>query len=592
MIYLDTETALIEQGTLAPPLTCLQFALDDGPIVVAVQDVDDVLSLTREILEHHIVGHNIAYDFLVLATEYPDLRSDVLRAYREDRVHDTLIREKLLRISKGTLKGARFSLAHLAAHYGEQKDADDPWRLRYGELRGIPYDQWPSAAREYAVHDVEVTRHVYQCQTDTPDEARQCRAAYLMHCIGAQGVHTDPAAVAAFEQQIEEEYRIDQGVLQAAGLVRADGTKDTKAAKSRMVAICEEPKKTKKGDISLDEESCLLSGDGILQAYQRYGSHRNLRTRLQDLKKGYVKSLNSRFDSLVESGRTSCSKGNHGYQIQNMRRKPGERECFIPRAGNVFLACDFDSFELCALAQAQMWIVGHSALAEAINGGLDPHLAMAASMLGMGYDAAKQAYDGGDERVAETRQGAKIANFGYPGGLGAKGFISYARGFGVDLDLDRALELKEGWLDKWPEMHDYFRWINGHQWQEIHRGGRAQRVTSIKQMRSQRIRGAVSYTQACNSLFQGLAADAAKAAGWALLEWGRWPMWNFVHDEYLLEGPEQEGHDAAMEVQKIMEESAQEWMPDVKISASPTLMYRWSKRAKKVWNNGRLVPWQ
>lgn len=617
-IYLDTETDLIQPGVLAPELTCVQFAQNNRDIYVAVAGISpvedkDLEELLYDILENFtIVGHNIAYDMLVILRQFPALTELVFQAYEDDRVSCTIVREKLKNIRQGR-KGRKYSLEDLAKKYGETKDGSDPWRSRYGELRGVPFDQWPESAREYAVHDITALRAVYVGQGPTEaDEARQTRAAFVMHCIGANGINTDPKAVEEFEASIDQQHMQDMKHLVYKGLVRGDGTRVTKLAKKHIkdafVFQGIEPRLTKKGEISLDEEACRIAGDETLDIYQRYGSHKNLLSRIQGLKKGYNTPLNPRFDSLLETGRTSCSKGSddspaNGYQTQNMRRAVGERECFIPREGNVILASDFDIFELANLAQVCLWVCGRSKLAEAINGGLDPHLAMAAQVLGWDYDYAlkvlKDENHPEHEIISEARQGCKIANFGYPGGMGARSFVGYARGYGMDITLDKSKELKTDWLRTWPEMTKYFAWVNGHKWHEGIISGYRMKFTNIKQFGSDRIRGRVTYTVACNSFFQGLAADAAKAAGWALNREcmiGRlrgWEIWNFVHDEYLLQGPKEDGDRAAKIVREVMIAEATEWILDVKIEATPVLMNRWSKKAKPSYDDeGKLIPWK
>ncbi len=608
MYTIDTETALIEQGRLAPPVTCLQFAVDDGPVMVAVVGVDPVEEIARAIFRSElVVGHNVAYDLLCLVTEYPSLWPDLIALFEAQRVACTIVREKLRLIAKGRLKGARFSLAELAKKYGGVKNPDDPWRLRYAELRGVPFQNWPGDAKVYASHDVEETRRVFHGQgRDLPDEGPQTRAAFTLHCIGAAGVHTDPVQVAAFEAVVNDQYDTDALTLKAHDLVRPNGTKDTKAAKARMVQVLTaqgfEAPKTPTGQPKMDEETCVLSGDAVLLAYQRYGSMRNLRTRLQGLKKGTAgKPLNSRFDSLVSTGRTSCSQGEYGYQLQNMRRIKGERECFIPRpgSGHVFLASDYDGFELCTLAQVLLWTVGWSTLADALRSGLDAHVDMARKILGIPYDQALARYKAGDEEVSRARQMSKAANFGYPGGMGPATFRKKAKSEGVDMSEDEAYQLREDWLSSWPEMRQYFAWINSHEWREIVRGKNLRQVTTAIQLGSGRVRGGCTYCEACNTQFQGLASCAAKAAGWELVkacapggELEGWKVWNFIHDEFILEGPRLDGHRAGLVVKRLMETAAQALVPDVPITASPALMERWSKKAKPIYVDGILVPWK
>jgi hypothetical protein len=371
-------------------------------------------------------------------------------------------------------------------------------------------------------------------------------------------------AVDRFHGEVQAAYDEASVLLKSEGLVRADGSRDTKVAKELMKSVLgEDCILTDKGQISLSEEACQRAGHPTLLSYQLYGSRKNLLSRLEGLEKGYDKPLSSRFDSLKETGRTSCSKGDYGHPLQNMLRIPGERECFVPRPGNVFIACDFDGFELCTLAQVCLWSVGESRLAQVINEGRDVHLFRASEALGEPYEDLKAILDTPDhprrKDVKRVRQLCKISNFGYPGGMGSKSFVGYARKNGVHIDLAQSEELKEDWRRDLPEMVKYHNWIsNGHQWRQITRKSGIWNVTTVHQFRSDRVRGAVSYTD----------------------------------DEYLLEGPEETANEAAHVVQEIMESEAQKWIPDVKITASPCLMRRWSKDAEPVWRNGVLIPWE
>ncbi|MEI6806161.1 MAG: hypothetical protein WCK49_06600, partial [Myxococcaceae bacterium] len=68
---------------------------------------------------------------------------------------------------------------------------------------------------------------------------------------------------------------------------------------------------------------------------------------------------------------------------------------------------------------------------------------------------------------------------------------------------------------------------------------------------------------------------------------------NFLHDEIMLEVPEERGHEAATQLAEIMVREFNHFTPDVPVKASPQLMRCWSKNAKPIYNaQGRLVPWQ
>ena len=185
---------------------------------------------------------------------------------------------------------------------------------------------------------------------------------------------------------------------------------------------------------------------------ERSGVEKLLKTYVPTLLQGTQFPVTTSYTELMATGRTSSVKPN----LQNPPRKGGIRECFIARPGYYFAFCDYSFIELCTLAQSCLEYFGWSHMADAINAGLDPHLDMAASMLGIDYDEAKRRKKADDPQIAEYRQLSKALNFGYPGGLGRSKFVEYARaGYGVILSEAEAGRRKEEWYRKWPEMRLY-----------------------------------------------------------------------------------------------------------------------------------------
>jgi MoxR-like ATPase len=120
-------------------------------------------------------------------------------------------------------------------------------------------------------------------------------------------------------------------LLREHGLVKPDGVRDTKAAKARMLASCAEariePRQTKSGDVCLDSDACNSVVDPLLEAYAQFSSYKKvLSNDVEALKGGVLHPIHTHFD-LAETGRTTSSKPN----VQNPRRLPGVRECFVPR---------------------------------------------------------------------------------------------------------------------------------------------------------------------------------------------------------------------------------------------------------------------
>ncbi len=291
----------------------------------------------------------------------------------------------------------------------------------------------------------------------------------------------------------------------------------------------------------------------------------------------------------METGRTSCRNPN----AQNPPRRGGVRESFVARDGHVYCSIDFDTAELRSLAQVCLKMVGYSKLGDALNAGKDPHLMLAAQMLGIDYDSCVQRYKSNDKKVEDMRQFCKVGNFGFPGGLGARTFIEYAAGYGIKVSLKEANELRDAWFTTWAEMKTYFLKISA--------------ITSLEpptlmQMSvvngkpvSHRRRGNMFFPSAANSMFQGLTADGAKEALYQVTKacyeaspddilYGVRPVM-FLHDEIISEIPYLDpikASNAAYKLAEIMRDAMASWVPDVKILCAPNMMRRWYKGAKAV----------
>ena len=406
MLAFDTETFLIEPGNLAPDLVCvsyagpdlnarLEHAIDGSPTFRAAADAA-LWGNTP------LIGANVAYDMGVMLAHDPALSDRIWTLYDKGLVRDVIIRQKMIDIAMGCYRGFRrddsgktyqigYSLADLTKrHLGlELSKGADTWRLRYSELYEVPLCEWPADARQYAEDDAVATMAVYQAQEAEAaplllDEPARCRTAWMLHLMSCYGIKTDPGAVAAFVQTTEKHSEEIKGVLVNWGLVRSSGTRDTKAAKALMMSVCQAKSlpiaETDSGDVSLDDAACKATGDPVLAAYADYSSlAKVVSTDLPILLKGVDKPIQTRFEPLLETGRTSSSKPN----IQNIKRLAGMRECFRPRPGHVYVDADYGMLELCTFAQTCLWWFGRSRMAEVLNSEdeNDPHLAFAAQIL-------------------------------------------------------------------------------------------------------------------------------------------------------------------------------------------------------------------
>lgn len=393
----DFETELIAPANLAPAPVCMTWQTPGEPAGICVSN-DAKVRLISWLRDQTIrfVGANVAFDFAVVCEAWPELRPLVFQAYDEDRVTDVQFRERLLDIAAGHYKGRlvrnniwiphTYDLESLAKRRAGIVLQKDEWRLSYGEFRGLSLEQWPKRAAElqakaaltlaeleadwsdakpkdvpkeiksrieglrsmiagdpsrcveYPLDDARATLAVWAKQEAhaafLDDQYRQARAYFALHLGAAWGLRTDAQGVEILKRETEAEYEEVKAELVEAGLVREDGTRDTKAAKRRMLDICardglelrrtdghEEEGKCKRLDgssvldgadecedhVCLDEEACRATDDPVLVAYAEFSTlGKVLKTDVKALLGGVQYPIHTRY-GLAETGRTTSS---------------------------------------------------------------------------------------------------------------------------------------------------------------------------------------------------------------------------------------------------------------------------------------------
>jgi DNA polymerase family A len=354
--------------------------------------------------------------------------------------------------------------------------------------------------------------------------------------------------------------------------------------------------------IALDKEACEDADDEVLDAYAALTKLSSVLSK--DVPRMRCGRIHPDFNSLLRTGRTSA----RGYNVQNPSRKGGVRECFIPDPGYVFAMIDLDGAELRGMAQVCLSLFGWSKLADALNAGKDPHLMLGANLVGKSYDETLAAYETGEQWAIDARQMAKVGNFGFAGGMGAKKFRIYAKAsYGMRLTLEQVQWLKAKWLETWPEFHAFFRLhgdlvdFPGNEGVDENGLGALPPGAWFVEQSSGRMHAGLRYSQACNLRFQGLIATAFKASGWDLCRacydptlqsilFGSRPV-NEIHDEHILEVPEPIAHECAEEMGRLVIRAVSPFLPGVPPTAKPLLTRCWSKAAFPIKVNGRHIPW-
>lgn len=415
------------------------------------------------------------------------------------------------------------------------------------------------------------------------------------------------------------------------------------------------------GQISCDSEviADLAPFNPILAQYDHYTIVGKLQTlEIPRLKEALANggTIHPGFEEFKKTGRTSSrrSKFYPSINIQQIPRgmevdelgpdfKPitdangkkkiirlEPRHAYVSRRpGWVLVSIDYSFIELVTLAQQTKRVIGYSVLLDKINKGFDPHAFLGAQLavgLEQDFAAACQAFGhhdadsvykffvslkaGSKDQKAfykTWRQFAKPVGLGFPGGLGARTFIVYAKKLYniVVKSIEQAKSFKEVWANTFPENREYLnRYVRDHLRDEAHSTADRERFSYFSPLGAYRSR--CSFTEVANGFaLQTPAAEGMKLAVWKVQRacWDqtmRSPLYGCrvvaaIHDELLISMPEDAYmHERAFEASRLWIEGMNLICPEALVQAEPAAMRRWDKGAECVRSRSdrRLRVWE
>lgn len=248
----------------------------------------------------------------------------------------------------------------------------------------------------------------------------------------------------------------------------------------------------------------------------------------------------------ANSGRMACTSPN----MQNLPR--GEyRNCIIAPPDKVLVSADYSQIELRIAAK----LSNDEALLAAYRRGDDLHLLTAQKVLGL------------TEVTKEHRQLAKAVNFGLLYGMGARGFCDYAKvHYGIDLTEAQASRYRDAFFSAYPGLRRWHRSIgNG--------------VCDTRTLTRRRVCGVERFNDKLNLPVQGTGADGLKLALARIWE-RRAECSNAtpilaVHDEIVLEVPEQQTEPAAGWLKRCMIEACAPLIDPVPVDVEVKIGRTW-----------------
>ena len=638
-VAFDTETYPFYKvgkatSNVVPRLVCMSYVEDgEGPFVLAREDA--VRKWKEWFLNPNIrlVGHNVTFDMLVMVRalteeEGGDWAEELFEAYAQKRIHDTITFRKLRRIERiGDIEGTGYTLAYMAKKYLgvtlSGKSGDDVWRARYNELEGVPVEDYPPRAYEYAAQDAKVTWDLFWEMTKGhhyPNESFQLCADLALKLQSAHGFMVDQEHVKWIRSHYENKSAKLSLVLQKHGILRKDGTADTSKVKEvfkeAWAMLGYPPEMTDSGKNIATSSSTLerlkergffdLEASGpyaeAMHAYSEYKTTQKfISTYLEPLSDAGEYPVCTRYMTVVNSTRTSS----RGPNVQNFpahlnadeRRAKAEgfegpfgkdiRGCIVPRPGHVFLVADYSAIEMVALAQICRNVAGHvTKLGKVLNSGVDPHIYLLASMINKPYDEVMQDYEDGDPWTVRWRQIMKAANYAYMGGAREEAFVDYVKGYGELITVAEGKRAYDGYHSTYTDVREFHfadtdRYQVGYGDYNLPLFGPHRRSDGWVTRRCDRS------TQAYNARPQGLVGAGCKWASWQLARAcyadKTSPLYGdrillFVHDEFVAEVKNENLEEKGNEFSRIMVDSMKMFIPDIVVEAEWRIMEeRWAK---------------
>ena len=632
MIGVDYETYLIGNGTVFPKPVCLS-AYDGQETFLMLNGRD---FLTEYLNKELIIAQNAVFECGVTITHYPELTDLVFDALDNGLIHCTKINEALWNTQRKERLN-KLSLAGLVQHYFDEDisagKGEDAWRMRYSELDGVPIEDWPKEAVDYAIDDSIWAYKIKQKQKDI-DQTLSLKSAVYLNLMGAQGFNIDRDRVDLLEKEVTAfmlphyEYLAEHGFCDIVGKKK---TKKVKKFKEYLEGLGIQLRYTKTGGISTDGEALTAylseKDDPIVKAFAGVAKYANIQS-------NYVKNLKgsdviySQYNTTLQTGRTSSS-GSKLFDSVNIQNPPREvegatydvRNCFVPRKGFKICAIDYSGLELCSAAHQLYNTLGYSKMREMLNEGDKPadlHSKLAAKINGVTYEEFMKNKD------KDARQKAKPLNLSFPGGVGydTMRYLMYKAGVrtnyriletakrkkdlyyfrlnlpGEDLRIKRTRKweyalvqdelvlLKRYMFDLYPELEEFLKETHT----KFQTGENKYVKNEFGEWEEEPMhmydthgfkRDQCNYTALCNGfLMQTPSAVGAKEATSRVIRscWDNPDIFPqaFIHDEIVFEVREGR-YDLIDKVANIMVEEMQKTLTSVRIAVEASMTDQWQK---------------
>ena len=551
----DTETTSINPMRAALVGISISFQEGEGYYLpvghktdeeqLSIKQVVDALGAVFANTEIKKIGHNLKYDVLVLRNH--GIETSALS-------FDTMIAAWLIDPSTNRLGLKNLAETELGIHMTHIEDLIGRGKNQLS-MADIPIKD----VSDYAVADAEVPlrlEKVLRSKLELSDavhvfEELEMPLVNVLVDMEYTGVSLDKSFFASFSQELNQRMlEIKKRIHQSLGYpININSTQQL----SRMLF---EDLKLKPPDRSKKTKSGYYSTSAAILEEMR-GQHpivdwileyRELTKLVSTYLEALPKRINPRtgrvHTSFNQTGSVTGRLASSSPNLQNIPTRTAlgnrVRQGFIAGAGNVLLSVDYSQIELRIVAHMSK----DEAMLNAFRAGQDIHATTASVIYSVPID----------EVTKEQRRHAKAINFGLIYGMSAFG-LSRSAG----LTLAEAEQFVKAYFARFPSVKNY---LAGLRKQAAQQGyvetllGRRRYFPNLKHPVNQQMR-AREEREAVNAPIQGTAADIIEIAmiklPSALQQAGlKAKMILQVHDELLLECPQEELYETARVVQKTM----------------------------------------
>jgi DNA polymerase-1 len=555
LISFDAETEMITHESIIPELITLQIY--DGSDTVYFIEPDRIAEFFDLHQNTKFIAHNAKFDMSVLQAFIGS--KGLYQLYDECRVIDTAILFRLLHLATVGHLNTRYGLDYCVKRMlNIDLPKDEEIRTTFAQFKGKSPLEIPKAHLEYAAKDAVSTLKLYLQlvpEIKAVDKMNtmlshdiQVKGDWALGCIMRNGIGFDLARKEEWLAEQDDKLMELQRRLANYGWVRGQkGVNQRFEDILHWLGIKDKLPLTATGSISSTKKDLepFRAKYAFIADYLDFNELEKACQFVRDLDSNRV---HSRYNLLLNTGRTSCSKPN----IQNVPRIGGLREMYVPKQGHVLIDIDYSAIELAGLAQVNLRENGYSVMGDLINEGKCLHYHTASSVYGKPES----------EITKDERQFSKIPNFGFGANMSPKTFVEYCQNFGVEIDESRAHEVKEKWKQTYPEMIEFFKVPRGEDTVYTLTG---------------RARADCTYTAYLNTKFQGLCADGLKLAMYELCKEG-FTIVAEIHDQVVIEYPKDGTEESAMKyAEEIMIKAMKQVIPDIRVSTEGQILERWCK---------------